>query len=84
MEREISYKESGESTDVDVLFEYCTQGIINNNDINSAKTSEWESGFYVFCAYLGHNQSLTDEDVREVITLIDEWLEEEKKTRETK
>jgi len=68
------------STDTLDLIEHCKDGVIENNQINDGKTSDWESGQDIADCYLdfgGEKVRYLDDNPDEMaalITALDEWL----------
>jgi|GEM_PF-4860514 len=74
----ISYERAGQSTDAETLAEYLIEGIENNNDINSASTTDWDDAYHAIDVYLDHNESvnLENSDLFENIgTIVQKWMD---------
>jgi hypothetical protein len=76
METEIGYNEAGEATDSETLFEYCTQGALNND----SSLDEWRDGWHLIESYLDHNTVADAETLKAVANELTDWLRGEIET----
>lgn len=74
MEKEISYNQAGESTDIETLVEYCKQGAIENAEKNGEPLSAWRDGKHLIESYLDHNTVAGGEVLQEVASQLNDWL----------
>lgn len=69
-------EEKNDSTSTFDLIECCKEGVIENNHMNDASFSDWDSGEHVVSTYLGEVTFLNDnpEERRVVVSAVDHWL----------
>jgi hypothetical protein len=80
MDQEIGYDEAGETTDIEVLVEYCKQGAIDNNERNNCTLDEWRDGCHLIESYLDHNNVVDAETLKAVANELTDWLRGEIET----
>jgi hypothetical protein len=74
---EISYEQVKETTNPDIMIEYCKQGVVENTRIHDEPSSVWESGKHIAMTYLDH----CDHEIpAEVIDALDAWIKEKQES----
>ena len=76
MDQDITYTEAEESTDVDLLVEYCKQGALDAEANHGGKRSDWENGAQLVDSYLDHNTKADADTLKAVAAELDRWLAE--------
>lgn len=73
---EITYEQAGQSTDADVLFEYCIQGVEDDIHVNGGHVSDWKCPSHIVDMYLGHNEVADESVLSEVCAKLNKFLDE--------
>lgn len=74
MDRDITYIEAGQSTDVDTLVEYCQQGAIDSAARHDGPLSAWRDGRHLIESYLDHNTVAGADVLADVELQLTAWL----------
>jgi hypothetical protein len=72
----ISYEEAGTTTDIDTLYEYCVQGVEDNNHVNGGKVSDWRFASDITEVYLDHNKNIDFETMLAIEEKLEKYMEQ--------
>ena len=72
-----NYQDMIDSNDIDALVQHAIEGVEENNHVNGANTSDWESGFDIAFIYLDDSKLWNSSpEAREQITAkLQRWID---------